>query len=382
MRWNNDELNFLIENSNKMNIAEIAKCLNRTNIAVYKKCLKLGIKYINSESVCTKWTDNEINFLKQNYMTLTNSFLAKKLNKNSKQICTKIKDLNLNGTRINQDHLYFDPDEIDFINNNWTKMNDKDLADNINKLYNPCRKRTEKTIANYRKLVLKINRPINSELNNIGNFTWTNNEETFLINNFYNLSILELSNCLGKTESAILNKSKKLGLKSLNSKGIKWTQERIEFLKDNFNTLSINTIAKKLQLPVEKILAKAIELNIVYQVKQLTNPEIFVKNQLEKLNINFEYQKDIYYNKTNRYRVDYIINNIIIEVQGDYYHCNPKIYKDGPVDIIQANNIEKDITKKEKLSKMGYKVYYIWENDINTNPNEVINFLAALFSNK
>ena len=31
---------------------------------------------------------------------------------------------------------------------------------------------------------------------------------------------------------------------------------------------------------------------------------------------------------------------------------------------------------------MGYKVYYIWELDINMNKNKVINFLAALLSNK
>lgn len=95
-----------------------------------------------------------------------------------------------------------------------------------------------------------------------------------------------------------------------------------------------------------------------------------------------EFQKNIYFNRQSRYKVDYLINNIIIEIQGDYYHCNPQIYKDGPIDNIQVNNTQKDKLKKYNLSKMGYKVYYIWENDINTNKEKVINFLAALLSNK
>ena len=122
---------------------------------------------------------------------------------------------------------------------------------------------------------------------------------------------------------------------------MRWDNDELEFLIKNSKKMTINSIAINIQIPVEKILSKAIELNLVYEVKQLTDPEIFIKNQLEKMNIKFEYQKNIYYNKC-KYRVDYIIDNIIIEIQGDYYHCNPRIYKHGPINSIQANNIAKD----------------------------------------
>ena len=79
MRWKNDELQFLIDNSDKMTIDEIAKKLNRTNGSVYKKCLKLKINYINSGNICTDWTDDQINFLKENYKTLSNAFLQESI---------------------------------------------------------------------------------------------------------------------------------------------------------------------------------------------------------------------------------------------------------------------------------------------------------------
>lgn len=202
-------------------------------------------------------------------------------------------------------------------------MHDDELVYNINKLFNPCRKRTKSTVARYRINILKIRRPVVSELTNIGRFTWIKDDEEFLKNNFYNMSQSEIADCLGKTESSIKNKVRRLGLRSVNSKGIKWTTPKIVFLKDNFDKLPINKIVFELQIPIEKILAKAIELNLVYEVKQLTDPEIFIKNQLEKLNVEFEYQKNIYCKKGTPYRIDFISNNKIIEVQGDYYHCNP-----------------------------------------------------------
>ena len=42
MRWSNEEIDFLIKNSSKMNILEIANKLNRTGNSVYKMCLKLN----------------------------------------------------------------------------------------------------------------------------------------------------------------------------------------------------------------------------------------------------------------------------------------------------------------------------------------------------
>ena len=64
-----------------------------------------------------------------------------------------------------------------------------------------------------------------------------------------------------------------------------------------------------------------------------------------------------------------------MEIQGDYYHCNPKLFPNGPEDHIQAEIVQRDKNKLKKLTKLGYNVHYIWESDIKNNPDKVISFL-------
>lgn len=61
---------------------------------------------------------------------------------------------------------------------------------------------------------------------------------------------------------------------------------------------------------------------------------------------------------------------IIIEVYGDYWHCNPLFYQSG--DIVSfpgrkstAQEIwDRDMERERILSKFGYKVIVVWEYDI------------------
>lgn len=73
----------------------------------------------------------------------------------------------------------------------------------------------------------------------------------------------------------------------------------------------------------------------------------------------------------NRKSYDFRINNtkIIFEIQGDFWHCNPKQYKAD--DIINfpggykkvLDIWEKDFLKKKNAEKYNYKVLYLWESD-------------------
>lgn len=58
---------------------------------------------------------------------------------------------------------------------------------------------------------------------------------------------------------------------------------------------------------------------------------------------------------------------IAIEVNGDYWHCNPTKYLNGPIDKTQLASIERDKRKKEYLESIGYVLYIIWESDLKTN---------------
>lgn len=74
---------------------------------------------------------------------------------------------------------------------------------------------------------------------------------------------------------------------------------------------------------------------------------------------------------------DLIINKkIIVECQGDYYHCNPNLYDKAYFHVkrnMTASEIwEKDFNRKKFLNENGYVVYYIWEKDWKTDKNVVI----------
>lgn len=92
-----------------------------------------------------------------------------------------------------------------------------------------------------------------------------------------------------------------------------------------------------------------------------TEPELFIRNFLQLSNISFEQQKVI----ANKFRVDFLLPDyqIIIEAQGDYWHANPLKYE-AVINKIQLKNTTRDKSKYNYLTKCGYTVFGIWENDI------------------
>lgn len=76
---------------------------------------------------------------------------------------------------------------------------------------------------------------------------------------------------------------------------------------------------------------------------------------------------------------DFILTGykILIEFDGDYWHCNPEIYKEGPVNKMQKKAIENDKHKKILAESFGYKLIRVWEKDFKENPNEVLKYIKS-----
>jgi very-short-patch-repair endonuclease len=85
------------------------------------------------------------------------------------------------------------------------------------------------------------------------------------------------------------------------------------------------------------------------------------KDLLEVNNINYEQEKRIEYWSFDFYLIDY---NICIEIDGDYWHSNPKIYKDGPKTSTQKRNAIRDIKKNKFCKNNNIKLIRFWESDI------------------
>jgi endogenous inhibitor of DNA gyrase (YacG/DUF329 family) len=100
-----------------------------------------------------------------------------------------------------------------------------------------------------------------------------------------------------------------------------------------------------------------------------TKPEKFVENILIENNINFMKQFKIFYDKKNhKYKTyDFFITqkNILIEIDGDYWHGNPKIFPNP--NKMQKIAILNDLYKNELANENNFKLFRYWENEIYLN---------------
>jgi very-short-patch-repair endonuclease len=67
---------------------------------------------------------------------------------------------------------------------------------------------------------------------------------------------------------------------------------------------------------------------------------------------------------------------VLLEVQGDYWHCNPAVYKQ-PKNDVQRAKLEKDRAKREFAVTHAFALYYIWEKDINAGNFAVLDEIRA-----
>ena len=103
---------------------------------------------------------------------------------------------------------------------------------------------------------------------------------------------------------------------------------------------------------------------------------------LDKNSIIYEKEFKIYKESTHRYySFDVKIENLLIELNGVYWHCSPKKYKPNDLVRFPGNHYikakdkwEYDRIKKETAEQKGYIVETIWEDEFNeTKLLEIIN---------
>jgi len=111
------------------------------------------------------------------------------------------------------------------------------------------------------------------------------------------------------------------------------------------------------------------------QVKYLQEKQINQKSKLEQkfedmlveLNIQFINQHPL-----NGYLYDFYIpkHNLLIEVDGDWFHCNPNVYPEA-IHEIQKFVKENDESKNKVAQENNIPLLRFWEKDINDNPDVV-----------
>lgn len=99
----------------------------------------------------------------------------------------------------------------------------------------------------------------------------------------------------------------------------------------------------------------------------------FKEQFLKELNFNEQYKIE------NRYYDFYIpSHDLLIEVDGDYWHGNPLFYKDYELNEFQRKSRERDFVKDNLAKEHGKNLVRFWENDILFYPDKIINRLNQL----
>jgi hypothetical protein len=104
--------------------------------------------------------------------------------------------------------------------------------------------------------------------------------------------------------------------------------------------------------------------------KRVTQLNKIIYDILEKNKIKYEKEYFIVH-ENKKYFYDIKVNNILIEINGDYWHANPNKYnenwynkqkKQTALEIWNSDNIKKQIAIKN-----GFKFITLWETDIKNN---------------
>ena len=108
-----------------------------------------------------------------------------------------------------------------------------------------------------------------------------------------------------------------------------------------------------------------------------TVPELMMQYLLKNRNIDFQAQYKIC-NENGLFYYDLLIpkKNLLIEIQGDYWHGNPKTFT--IFNKYQQQQKIKDEFKKDVAQKLGYKIIYIWENNLRKYHSEVYDIVRTL----
>lgn len=106
-----------------------------------------------------------------------------------------------------------------------------------------------------------------------------------------------------------------------------------------------------------------------------------ILNNVFGLRLNIDYYRQFYV-KDIRGLFDFKISgkNILIEIDGDYWHCNPDSKFKIPIFEAQIKNLKKDSIKNDWCIDNGYQLFRFWENDINNNINDVIDRLKNILT--
>jgi very-short-patch-repair endonuclease len=100
---------------------------------------------------------------------------------------------------------------------------------------------------------------------------------------------------------------------------------------------------------------------------KMTEPERIFADMMDELGVEYESQKII----DNKIFDFYIPSkNVIVEIDGDYFHGNPLIYEEKDLNKMQIRNQRNDSYKEILAKGRGFDLVRVWEYDLKNDYKE------------
>lgn len=97
---------------------------------------------------------------------------------------------------------------------------------------------------------------------------------------------------------------------------------------------------------------------------RVTSIHIKMRQFLNELNLVEKYIEEY---QVKYFSMDFAFPSakVAIECQGTYFHVDPRIYPNGPINSMQRRNYGRDKVKKQICEKEGWTIIPVWETEIN-----------------
>lgn len=382
--WTEEEISYLHKYYSKnISLEEIHNKYipNRTISEIIGKANSIGL--LRNEKP-KEWTDEEINILKKYYNTYSVDALIKKFFPNRKigQLIKKKSELGLAVTnRFKDGELYWTEDKLELLFNEYPHMN------------------TEEFYNKYFKDDMSLS-GLYGKINSLGikkdeEFVtgWTFEQDQFLKDNYRNMnySVSDIANILGKCESSVQYRA--VNVFGIYRKDELFSEDERELIQklypnnrtsdfiDKFPGRTIDQLeryARRMGAKKTKDYIRWVTLEGTKNSIETSKPQKMINDLLDEMNIKYIGEYNCKYYLVDHYLSDY---HLMIEVQGDFWHCSPLLSNKSNTSGIKGNLIKDKRKHTYVKNKYGIEILYLWEKDINEN-FELCKKLIELYINK